>query len=233
MSYLAPRLHPVSLPLETYPFNLRASLSHCSTTLVISFANSTFTCPNLSPDEASRPATHPPTNLIRIVHPSFTTSTGAQAILVQPASSYNNVVTVGDVLYALHAYLSQPISLDDVPLGTRADVLSYAQSLSGTSPLNQLGPLRRFHLLEGAHLYGGLLMDVAQSNRLLGSIDALQALTWILVTKEPGASVLIPAMYVTPQSSASAAYGPVDEMGRRISGAGNGAGVYPTPPYTR
>ena len=230
MSYPAPRLHPVSLPLETYPFTLRASLSHCSTTLVISFANPTFTCPNLSPDEASRPATNPATSVLRIVHPAFTNMTGNQAILVQPASSYSNVVTVGDVLYALYAYLSQPITLNDVPFGSRADILSYAQSLSHPTAL------RRFHLLEGAHLFAGLLMDVAQSNRLLGSIDSLQALTWVLVTHEPGTP--LPA-YSAPQSSGSIVYGVVDEMGRRVgyaSGSGgvsNGAGVYPTPPYTR
>jgi hypothetical protein len=47
--------------------------------------------------------------------------------------------------------------------------------------------MRVVDLLEGTTMFRGLEMNVAQSNRLLGVIDEMQALTWILVTSEPGA----------------------------------------------
>lgn len=45
--------------------------------------------------------------------------------------------------------------------------------------------MRVADLLEGSTMFRGLEMNVAQSNRLLGVIDEMQALTWILVTSEP------------------------------------------------
>jgi hypothetical protein len=44
--------------------------------------------------------------------------------------------------------------------------------------------MRVADLLEGSTMFRGLEMNVAQSNRLLGVIDGMQALTWIFVTTE-------------------------------------------------
>lgn len=174
----APRLYSIALPKETYPFSLHPALCLASSTATLDFATSPLYLTNLSPLDVSRPATNPPTATLRIVHPALPT-----AIFVS-SSVPSSYVTVSDVFTALHTVLSTPLRTTDVPAHRRADVLSYHQARGAAAA----GPLRVVDLLEGASVFCGLEMDVARSNRMMGVIDAMQSLTWILVTEEPAAS---------------------------------------------
>ncbi|KAG8814049.1 hypothetical protein FRC18_002183 [Serendipita sp. 400] len=231
----APRHQSIPLPYETFPFNLRPSLACETTTLSIPLDLPTLYCPNLSADEFSRPATIPQTNILRIVHPCLS----GGAILVRPYAVGSNVVTVGDVLHAIHAYLATPISPTHIPANRRADVISYYQSQSRSPSTSSL---KRTHLLEGGTIFAGLTMNISQSNQILGTIDELQSRTWILVTREEQSRhIQYPAYQQGPtaaQLSASRSHQqpyPVDEMGYRLSETGetlNAARFYPTPPFS-
>lgn len=202
----APRLHSISLPRETFPFSLHTSLT-VSTTISIDLALNPLHCANLSSLDASRPATNPPTSALRIVHPAL-----LSCITVYPSIPHSHV-TVSDVLTAIHTVLSYPLHINDIPAHRRADVLSYHQSKPrGTADAS----LRVVDLLEGASMFCGLEMDVANSNRLLGVIDAMQSLTWILITGEPSrrkyaqhhlSTPFGQSMPLTPLSHGSPAYG--------------------------
>ena len=167
----APKLQYISLPTETFPFRLHPALTQNSR-VALDFGINPLHCTDLSSNDASQPATFPPTNILRIVHPALLSS-----ITVSP-SVPNGFITVSDVITALHTILSRPLRTSEIPAHRRADVLSYHQS-------TRTKTLRVVDLLEGASAFSGLEMDVANSNRLLGVIDALQSLTWILVTTEP------------------------------------------------
>lgn len=185
----APLLRPISLPNETYPFNLHSTLA-LNTPLTIDFDSPTLSFPALSIGELSRPATYPPTSSLRIVHPALDGS------IMVGASNLSTGVTVGDVLSAIHRTLSLPLNTASIPSIRRADVLSYYQAYLRYNVSNRT--LRRIHLLEGSCFFGGLIMDVAESNRILGRIDDMQALTWIMVTTE-GASQFAYS-FMTPAS---------------------------------
>lgn len=166
-----PRLPAIPLPQETYPFNLRATLAFSSSTCIsLDLASPHPYVQSLTADEASRPATSPPTPKIRVVHPSLD-----GAIEIYPSNPHSNVVTVHDLLRGLQTALFTPISFDRVPSMSKTDILSYLQSKNQQT-------LRRIDLLEGATVFRGLMMDVAQSNRILGTIDQWQSVTWILNT---------------------------------------------------
>jgi hypothetical protein len=166
----APILRPVPLPHETYPFNLHSMLAP-GTLLMID-----FDWPTLNTAGLNEPATHPPCRTLRIVHPSLDGS------ITVGASSIANAVTVGDVLSAIHHTLSLPLNTASIPSIRRADVISYYQNYLLHHPQNRT--LRRVHLLEGATLFAGLVMHVAEGNRIVGGIDGMQSLTWILQTRE-------------------------------------------------
>lgn len=197
----APLLRTISLPSETYPFSLHLMLSP-KTPVIFNLDSPVPPCSSvMTPDpDLDCPATHPATQRLRIVHPLLDA-----AIVVHPSSLQSPYyVSVRDVFAAIHRFLVTPLDTNSIPSIRRADILSYHRLYLRTGPPDTR--LRKVHLLEGACEFGGLHMNVAESNKVLGTIDEMQALTWILLTREQTPSYATPS-YTVPYTS-PATYSP-------------------------
>ncbi|KAG8830807.1 hypothetical protein FRC17_004199 [Serendipita sp. 399] len=206
----APRLRTVPLPAAPPPFFIRACLAIANNDNNVAHhhprANAlgvvdfnlplTLALAALSADEASRPATSPPTSVLRIVHPLFPI---ASSFLVIPANG--NTVTVYDVLSTVHAILASP-----VPASALATLSTFNQQEAHLAAQEREGRLhatvRFIDLLDGATRFAGLQQDEAQARRYVApgvlGIDAHQAITWILHTVDPPAPSVPQTMGLGP-----------------------------------
>ncbi|KAG8814050.1 hypothetical protein FRC18_002184 [Serendipita sp. 400] len=185
----APRLRTVPLPVVPPPFYIRACLAANNNPRalgVVDFALPlTQALAALSADEASRPATSPPTNVLRIVHPLFPVT-----CFIQVTPSSGNVVTVYDVLSTVHATFASP-----VPASALATLSTFNQQEAHLAAQERerrgQATVRFVDLLDGATCFAGMNQDEAQARRYVApgvlGIDAHQAITWILNTVDPPA----------------------------------------------
>ncbi|PVF93050.1 hypothetical protein CPB86DRAFT_790543 [Serendipita vermifera] len=180
----APRIPTIPLPHVNPPFFIWASLAASQTLPTIDFASNSLAAAlvALSVDEASRPATSPATNVLRIVHPSLADG----PILVYPRPN-SSVVTVYDVLSTIYNHLWSPLPLTSLNNLQRQDAAVTAQERCLRTGIAR-DHVRRIDLFDGATLFAGLDQDIVEARQLVGQgihgIDQYQALTWILRTRE-------------------------------------------------
>jgi hypothetical protein len=190
MSYTCPstpRLPTIPLPIVTPPFFIRASLAQSpQSTITLDFGDPTLltALSSLTPDEASRPATSPATNVLRIVHPAL--EYNPIYILPRPGS---NVVSVMDLLSGVHHHLWSPLpNINDYDTMRRGEIVLAAQERCQRRGVAN-DSVRHIDLLDHATAFAGLVQDIALARSYVGvghlGVDAFQAVTWILQTQEP------------------------------------------------
>lgn len=182
-----PRLAIIPLPQVTPPFFVRTSLAAASSTII----TLDFSAPSLvaalsclTPDEASRPATSPATNILRIVHPAF----AFDPIYITPVRAGSNVVSVMDLITGLYNHFWSPIpNLSAFDTMRRRDAVLSAQERCAQSGLVN-DQVRHVDLLEHATAFAGLAQDVSYARTMVArghaGIDEYQTVTWILQTSE-------------------------------------------------
>ncbi|CAG7849957.1 SubName: Full=Uncharacterized protein {ECO:0000313/EMBL:CCA67328.1} [Serendipita indica DSM 11827] len=202
----APRMRTVALPDVPPPYFIRGSLASASAFPQPGSGSSSssasptptglgpinFVLPlagalvRLTADEASRPATSPATQYLRIVSPLL--HPNLRPIYILPSSHPHNggIVTVYDVLSSIHAYLHSPVESRDLakfPAAVRTEALLHAQERCLVRGVSK-DVVRVIDLLDGATVFGGLVQqeDVARRYVAPGErgIDGWQSVTWIL-----------------------------------------------------
>lgn len=182
-----PRLPTIPLPQVTPPFFIRASLAQSpEPTLSLDFSSPSLTTAlaSLTADEASRPATSPATNVLRIVHSAL--QHDPIYILPRPGS---NVVSVYDLLSGVYNHLWSPIpNMNVYDTMRRQDAVLAAQERCQRQGIPN-DSVRYIDLLDHSTAFAGLVQDIALARTYVGvghwGVDEFQAVTWILQTQEP------------------------------------------------
>jgi hypothetical protein len=139
---------------------------------------------SLTVDEASRPATSPASNVVRVVHNRLATP-----IYISPRVAGSNVVNVYDLLAGIHRLLWSDFTLHVNTLdGFQLQEVLIAREERCRLTRITNDTVRHIDLLDGATLFTGLVQDIARARLRVGngfdSVEGYQAVIWILQTQE-------------------------------------------------